>query len=75
MGAYSYGGLFAFVGGYFAWKFGGSTMIAFGTTACSILTILNPLLIRCNFYLYWMIRAAEGIFAVNTKYICDSTAL
>ncbi|XP_065208497.1 sialin-like [Planococcus citri] len=61
LSADSYGGLFSMLGGYLAWKFGGSTMISMCTLTPSILTILGPVLVRYSFYLFFVVQAVAGV--------------
>lgn len=67
MAAHAYGGLFSFVGGYLALKFGGSTMITIGSLICAILNLLNPIVVRYSFRLFWVIRALDGVGAVRAS--------
>lgn len=45
-------------------KFGGSRIIALGVATTAIITLLNPLIIQYNFYLFVLARAIEGTVEV-----------
>lgn len=57
-------------GGYLAMRFGGSKIISLGVAITATITILNPLLIRYNFYLFLVARAVEGMVEVIHGFAC-----
>ncbi|XP_065208396.1 sialin-like isoform X2 [Planococcus citri] len=56
-----YGFFFSVIGGYLAQKFGGVTILGLSTMLTGIIVVLNPLSVRCNFYLFLLARGLIGL--------------
>ncbi|XP_065208353.1 sialin-like [Planococcus citri] len=59
---FSYGFCFGFIGGFLTTKYGGVTICGVGILTTAILTMLSPLALRTNIYLFGVGRMAEGFF-------------
>ncbi|XP_065208477.1 vesicular glutamate transporter 3-like [Planococcus citri] len=57
-----YGGLVSFMGGYIVSKLGGATSCALCLMLSGITTVLHPITLRYNFYLFMAIRFLTGVF-------------
>ncbi|KAL6990258.1 CDP-4-dehydro-6-deoxyglucose reductase [Sarracenia purpurea var. burkii] len=65
---HSYGGFFAFIGGYFVDKLGGSVTCSMSMIVCGVLTILHPAVLYLNFNVFLVCRFVTGIF-VNSFFV------
>ncbi|KAK7871343.1 hypothetical protein R5R35_007602 [Gryllus longicercus] len=63
LGSYFYGYITTqILGGWLAARLGGNVLFGFGIAVTSFLTLLTPVLVKLNVYIFIAIRVIEGIF-------------
>lgn len=77
LSSFSWGLLFSPCGGLLATKFGGVKTFGLGICVTGLLTMVSPLLLKLNFFIYLVGRFMEGISEVcyNKRYIFWCTFL
>lgn len=65
LGSFAYGRLFSPIGGTIAGRLGGSTVYAMGILVNALITLLAPLFLELNFYLFVIATGVTGIFEVG----------
>lgn len=60
----AYGRFFGPIGGAFAGRIGGSSMYTLGILSTALVTLLLPLCLQVNFYLFVFGNALTGLFEV-----------
>lgn len=63
--AFSFGSLFSFFGGVFAYKFGGATTMGVSVLIMAILEFLSPLFFRIHLIVFLVARAILGLLEVS----------